>query len=372
MKRKKIFNKDTLFKIHGWVGMKLSILLFVVCFSGTLAVLSHEMDWLFNPDMRATPSKDYASWNRIVSNIETAFPGGKITYWQRAREPYLTDLIYVVQEGDLKYTFANPYTGEVQGSADVTFQRFFRDLHYYLFIPNQIGHFIVLFFGFVLLISLLTGMFYYQDWYKKLFVLKIGKGSRVFYSSLHKLVGAWSIPFMLLISATGIWYFIERADLAHVSDHMDEERPSITEAALAQYDTTARIDYDRCVAIAQQTIPGLKVKGIQVPANPRQAVYLSGTSEVPLVRYRANRVYINPYTYEVMKVQRAEEINTITWLNDIADPLHFGYWGGLLTKLIWFVLGLGLSSLILTGPWLYLKKRMKQARLQKERRLAHG
>lgn len=145
MKQQKIISKDTLFKIHGWVGMKLSILLFVVCFSGTLAVFSHEMDWLFNPYTRATPSGEYASWNAIVSNIEETFPAGKITYWTRAREPYMADLIYVVSDGDLKYTFANPYTAEVQGSADVTFQRFFRDLHYYLFIPNQVGHFIVLF-----------------------------------------------------------------------------------------------------------------------------------------------------------------------------------------------------------------------------------
>lgn len=372
MKQKKILSKDTLFKVHGWVGMKLSILLFVVCFSGTLAVFSNEMDWLFNPDMRATPADEFAPWNEIVRNIETTFPGGKITYWERAREPYMTDLIYVVSDGDLKYTFANPYTGEVQGSADVTFQRFFRDLHYYLFIPNQIGHFIVLFFGFVILVSLVTGMFYYSDWYKKLFVLKTGKGSRVFYSSLHKVVGAWSIPFMILISATSIWYFIERADAPEISPYLDEERPSIPQAELSKYDTAVSIDYDRCSAVARQAIPGLVVKGIQPPTHPRQSVYLSGTSDVPLVRYRANRVYIHPYTYEVMKVQRAEEINTITWLNDIADPLHFGYWGGLITKAVWFLFGLGLSSLVLTGPWLYLKRRIKLSSLQKERRIAHG
>lgn len=167
MNLSKVFHKDTLFKIHGWVGIKLSILFFIVCFSGTLAVFSHEMDWLFNPAMRANPQETYASRNLAVENIQMVFPEGTITYWERARESYLTDIVYVKGNEGLKYVFVNPYTAQVQGFADVTIQRFFRDLHYFLFIPDQVGNFIVLFFGFVLIISLITGMLYYRDWYKK-------------------------------------------------------------------------------------------------------------------------------------------------------------------------------------------------------------
>ncbi len=55
-------------------------------------------------------------------------------------------------------------------------------------------------------------------------------------------------------------------------------------------------------------------------------------------------MYINPNTYEVVKVQNAKNISTTMWINDIADPLHFGNWGGLTTKIIWFIFGLGISS----------------------------
>ncbi|MEX2336340.1 MAG: PepSY-associated TM helix domain-containing protein [Fulvivirga sp.] len=371
MRFSKIFNKDTLFKIHGWVGIKLSIVFFVVCFSGTLAVFSHEMDWLFNADMRAAPKDNYASRNQAVKNIQAIFPNGKITYWERAREPYLTDIVYVKSAEELKYVFVNPYTAEVQGFAAVTIQRFFRDLHYYLFIPDQVGNYLVLFFGFVLVISLITGMFYYSEWYKKLFVLKVGKGSQAFYSSLHKLVGAWSIPFMIVIGATSLWYFAERSDFPRISPQLQVAVPAI----MAPKDSTwsaMELDYDRFVTIAEKAIPGLVVKDIIPPAASDRPVYLTGTSHVPLVRHRANRVYIDPHSYEVVKVQKADEINTTTWLNDIADPLHFGYWGGLVTKVIYFIFGAGLSSLILTGPWLYIKRRLKVKRLARERRLVHG
>lgn len=368
---KKFLNKDTLFKIHGWVGMKLSILFFIVCFSGTLAVFSHEMDWLFNPSMRATPANTFASRNLAVSNILKVFPEGQITYWERSREPYLTDIVFVKVSDGLKYVFVNPYTAEVQGFASVTIQRFFRDLHYFLFIPNQVGNYLVLFFGFVLIISLITGMLYYKEWYKKLFVLKIGKGSQPFYSSLHKMVGAWSIPFMILIGATCMWYFVERSDFPKISPHLEVKVREIDPISDTSWNSMD-LDFDRFLTIAENAIPGLVVKDIVPPATPDKPFYLTGTSDVPLVRHRANRVYINPHTFEVIQVQKADEINTVTWINDIADPLHFGYWGGLITKAIWFLLGAGLSSLILTGPWLYVKRRLKVKNLTRERRLVHG
>ena len=99
------------------------------------------------------------------------------------------------------------------------------------------------------------------------------------------------------------------------------------------------------------------VGDVHPPQSPGEDLYLTGKNDVPLVRQRANRIYINPNTYEVLRVQKADEINTVMWLNDIADPLHFGYWGGLMTKIIWFILGMGISFLILSGIWITLKRK---------------
>ena len=43
-------------------------------------------------------------------------------------------------------------------------------------------------------------------------------------------------------------------------------------------------------------------------------------------------------------------------ISDIADPIHFGDWGGLVTQIIWFILGLILSIAIMFGLILSSKR----------------
>ncbi|NIJ44447.1 putative iron-regulated membrane protein [Wenyingzhuangia heitensis] len=351
--KKKIF-----YKIHSWIGIKLSVLFFIVCFSGTLATLSHEMDWLFNPEMRAIPQKEYASRNLIVNNFKKEYPEANIQYWMRSNEPYLCDIIYKKENNKISYVFANQYTGAIQGESSLTIQRFFRDLHYFLFIPFQVGNFLVLFFGFLLLISLITALCFYSKWWRKLFELQTKKGALVFFRSLHRLVGLWSIPFTLLFSITGIWYFLERANVAGIRKKANPrvgilevtKKPSIKNLELS-------LDYDKAILLAKMEIPDLVPGNIYVPQDQDDILGIVGTSTEPLVRQRANRVYLNPSDYSIVYVQKAKDINTVMWINDIADPLHFGYWGGLVTKVIWFVFGLGISSLVLSGIWITLKRK---------------
>ncbi|MEL7161318.1 MAG: PepSY-associated TM helix domain-containing protein, partial [Bacteroidota bacterium] len=182
----------------------------------------------------------------------------------------------------------------------------------------------------------------------------------------------WTIPFLLLFSITGIWYFLERSNTGGISRTANTRAPKLKQPLSDTIDLRElawSIDLDRAVDSARAQIPGLIVKDFLLPNRHDRPLYLNGKSQVPLVRNRANRVYVHPLTYEVLKVQRAEEVGNITWFNDIADPLHFGNFGGLPTKILWFLAGLGISGLVLTGIWISLKRKVKSEAAKRAQRL---
>jgi uncharacterized iron-regulated membrane protein len=361
-------DRKKLFVLHGWIGTKLSILFFIVCFSGTLATLSAEMDWLINPSMRAIPQEKFASRNTIAANFKKSFPTAEITHWSRNNVPYLCDVILKKENDKESYVFVNQYTGKIQGESNMILQRYFRMLHYNLFLPFKIGHFTVLLFGFLLFVSLATALLFYKKWWHKLFELKTGKGPLVFFRSLHRLAGLWSVPFTLLISITGFWYFIERTNIAGLGDAGNPEVPEIKSEVqkLDQIKLSLNVNYDKAIQLAEKQIPNLKVGDIAIPGYETDYLYLTGKSDVSLVRQRSNRVYIDARNYKIIKSQNAKDIGVMVWISDVADPLHFGFWGGLTTKIIWFLMGLSICSLILSGIWITLKRKAIQKKVKKE------
>ncbi|WP_026775779.1 PepSY domain-containing protein [Polaribacter sp. Hel_I_88] len=353
---KKLQKKDY-FAIHSWIGVQLSIIFFIVCFSGTLAVFSHELDWIFNSEMRASPQKELASKNKILNQLKTDFPKQHITFWEKSREEYLVDIVHLENdEGAILYVFANPYTGKIQGSSTGTIQRFFRDLHYNLFIPTDIGNYIVLLFGFLLLGSLISGLKFINN--KRKHSINIGKKNNAlaYTKNLHKTFAIWSIPFIMLFSVTGIWYFTERANLFSIADYIEDQEIENVSTNLNEAENFSySLDYDAAIKSAKSKIPNFTF-GSFVISDDEKTIEVRGNSDSKLARYRANRVVIDPQTNDVVFLQKATETNALMTINNLVDPIHFGYFGGLFTKAIWFIFGLLICYLAASGIWIYLKR----------------
>lgn len=350
------FTRKRLFQIHGWLGMTFGALLLVICFSGAAAALSHEIDWMLNPTIRSWPQGDPLPWGVWMKSATIAQPDWKPRWIAAPLNRYFAaEIIAEAPSGQLRRIYVNPYTGTVQGTSSYfNVQRFLRDFHRLLNLPTY-GLYIVSSFGFTLLFSVVSGLLFYKNWRQNLFRLRLHKGPKALWSDVHRLVGTWSFVFAAMIGVTGIWYFVEQT-LTATKWTPREVAIKLTDSKLAGHGYKPRpLDVDELVQIGHRAFPDLDMRTIWFPITSNDPIRIDGQTSALLVRDRANQIFLDPYDGEVLKVQRAENLSMYQRWEDTADPLHFGDFGGLLTKIIWSALGMALPIMILTGAYLSIR-----------------
>lgn len=362
-KKKPKTKRRKLYDLHTWVGFHLAFIMAVVLMTGTVATVSHEIDWLVQGDMRASPSQavvpgEAVSWSVMEEALRAYRPddtlqsiykigGDHFAYRARMRDEF----------GQMMFVHVDPWTGSVTGETNpLTVQRVFRDLHRYLFMPNYIGLPLVTSLAFILMIALYTGLKTTRNWRTLLFRVRINKGSRILIGDAHKAAGLWSIWFFVVMITTSVWYLAEFGASA-AGQRMAPPGVSVPADAVAQYGATIKTPpLDAVMAAATAAFPDLELTSVGFPSGANRALTVQGRVGNPLLRERANMVFLNPETLEVLKVRRAKDIGAVAYINEMADPLHFGYFGGLTTKLIWCVFGLMMTGLSLSGVWLTWKR----------------
>ncbi|KPQ05272.1 MAG: Yip1 domain [Idiomarinaceae bacterium HL-53] len=109
----------------------------------------------------------------------------------------------------------------------------------------------------------------------------------------------------------------------------------------------------------------MDITGFFYPHRHNQVMSFVGQNGSTLVRDRANRVYLDPITAEVVHSQYAQDLALVARISDTADPLHFGNFAsgnisGLTIKLIYALFGLILTALVLGGMRMHYLRTQKR------------
>jgi len=351
------------FKWHSWLGVFSGLLMFIIFWGGTFATISHELDWLVNPVLRVEVSKNPATLAVMYDKIVKEYPDAKI---QAIQAPlyhnFAAHAIVKLPDKQVRRIYINPYTLQITG--DVTYfnlQIYFRQLHQNFFGLFGYGKYIVTFMSIFLLGILVSAIYLYKNWWQNFFKLKsYKKGSRSFWSSLHKLLGLWSIWFIVIMGVTGVWYLFE-----HTRQHKIDKIFAYSDTVTGAVKPIAKLDINDTKTWAFSQLfekvstlrPDLEIKGV-TPSRGGY-FYVEGQTKHLLVRDRANKVFLDPRDASVVYSQNAGELSPYWRWSDTADPLHFGSFYGLTSKVIWFIFGIFISLLSLTGTWLYIKRLQK-------------
>ena len=358
------------FRVHSFTGVITGLLLFVLCWSGTFAVFDHELDWLTTPEARVQPDGDSAGWDAWMRTATRAYPQGRVVGMQAPAHDS-DAVVALIQRPDQprRLVYINPYTGELRGTASAfNIHRFFRNFHRSFFFPTQWGTYLVALLAVTLLLSLIAGLMFYRRWWTRFFSIATWRRPAV-WSELHKLAGLWSVWFVLIIAATGIWYGVERFRLDFgdgIFAYAGNGDLALNPIPRPGSDPAPPLlSLPELISAANRERPDLNIRTI-VPAPG--LLYLEGQAGHILVRDRANHLYLDARGGTVLYSQSANDLPLYWRWSETADPLHFGDFAGLASKTVWFVFGLLLCGLILTGTWIHARRLGRSARSRQRHR----
>ena len=360
-----MLSKSTWIAIHSWVGVKLSILLCFIVATGTLSVVSHEIDWLANPAKRVAPSTvSDMNWQAVYvqalnETAKLATPVRKIESIHAPLHPWFSaEVIYRDKDSLRHRLFFHPTTGEYLGDGRwLNWQRFFRVTHRHLMLPLTLGITIVSAFSIAILALLISSLYIYRHWWKGFFRKPRWRHRQTRWGDLHRIVGVWSLWFLLVIGLTGSWYLAERWGAAAPST---DKGYAVTDAAINEPVMPTQTSLNTMLHIARVQFPALSIEEVRFPNKAGGVVAFQGQASAILVRNRANTIQFDPVSAEAVFKQDGSDFSLHTRVSEAADPLHFGVWGEvqgnaakLLSKLLYFIFGVFLTGLCITGTYMY-------------------
>jgi uncharacterized iron-regulated membrane protein len=354
MSTKKVFRK-----LHLWLGLPSAIVLFVVCFSGSLFAFADPMMDFFSRNMAYVEAQQTPKLptEHLIMAVKQKYPAYNLTNFvaYKDNDKAVKFLLFSKEKG-LMHVFANPYTGELTGQSKCIYF-FFIVAHFHSqLLLGPAGQWIVKVATIVFLILLISGtiLWYPAKWDKtslrSFFTIKREPYKRTIFDQ-HRVLGIYSLAMLLLLGTTGLIMAFE--PLSRAVSKMagaDPDTNLITKAdtslkALPLSVTVNKLLDKPSVGAVQIKLFGLSRFDV-FPA-------ITGTS-AGILTYHGNIHYINKYTAEEIK---APKVNRNMSVQNMLMRLHIGDWGGWLGRLFTFFAGLAGAHISLTGILLWWNKR---------------
>ncbi len=345
-------NGRKLFAFHSVLGLITGALLLVISLSGSVLVFSKEIDQQINPALlKVAVGKEKAPLDNIYSQARSVFPDRYIRFRNIPRAADEAIELSVEKGDEWLFAYFDPYTGKYLGSRNARnyFLGWLLYLHYSL-LGGQIGELVVALLSVALVLSVITGFYIYRKQVLSVLTFKTGisfKNSRRAFSSLHRVIGIWSLLFNLLFAITGFWML----RYVFLPSTYGENQP----INKMPYELAVSLDSLRT---AIEKNKSFTVTSIYLPQKNRGSIIVYGSvpSQNPIYTEYVNSIEVDGDTgHEVKRTMISEQSAWVKW-DMMAFPLHAGVYGNLLLKIIYCIAGTSPALLSISGFFLWLKR----------------
>jgi uncharacterized iron-regulated membrane protein len=347
----------SLHRIFGLIG---GLFLLMLSLTGCILLFDNVIDGWMNPGMVSVTAPAKAQrmpYDVAVQTLQKQFPTAQIRglnlYPHATNRALRAD---VNESHERLWAYVDPYTGRFLGQRNMenVFVRQVRELHEHLLAP-PVGDWVLLIVGLCLVGSVLSGTWYYRK--SLLGVFKIGvrwnKPKRLVYADLHKYLGVVALLFLLVIGGTGTFFHWEKT----VGRAFGEDRPR----GPRPEPVTIKIErsVDALLMKSAAVVPGFVAEMINFPDQPDRPFVVRGnaTDANKLLGPLTAAAEFDAKTGNLTKIFNANDEDAEYKLEHLNEELHYGRYGGLVSKTIYFFLSLGMTIVTATGLLIWWGKR---------------
>ncbi|MEM9329924.1 MAG: PepSY-associated TM helix domain-containing protein [Pseudomonadota bacterium] len=376
--------------IHGWSGTVLGLLLYVVIFTGAVAVFEREIsvwsqggtqysegigrkiDRLFRQHAKEIDRKYYEEIF-IARNRSGDFRFSFQTHEKNPATDTLEDkavILTIDEETEQVVSRWEGFLSERAPDRGDTLSRFFVDIHVQLHLPNPYGLILVGILGLMMMAAAISGILIHRHLIKEMFLPVRPRKSMVSARDLHNLAGTWGIPFAILLAFTGVFFSFATTlgvpIMAMVAFGGDQQAliESVqgtakvldkTPASLASLDYIIKDAINRTEG-AYVTFIGIQHYDTMAATVRVNMATIDGQLSGNVFGYEG---VSREFTGEKPLLGQVPSLGSS--LIGIIAPLHFGSFAGIASKTVWLGLGLAMAFVSATGMLLWTKRREDQA-----------
>lgn len=353
---------------HSALGLAFAALIYLVCFSGSVAVFTQEFSRWEQPQGPVLQEVSPQAVDVAVQGALAKIPQAHDLLVRLPTPDHPRLSIHGDDAAGGEHTYVADHAGRLVGEARTPWTQFQAELHTALHLPRAWGGFVVGLTGVALLSSLISGVLSHPRVLKDAFAFRWGGSKRLQEADLHNRISVWGLPFHLVVSLTGAFLGLTTiivGVLALATFKGDASK------AYALFQGPTVKDDPRPAAKVIDVRSGLDAVAARSPDARATYIYVEHPGE------RGQHAIINLATDgrlsrgETVVVDGAGQI-----LGEVGyesgslgfrvlsamTPLHFGWFGGWPVKVAYFLLGLGLTAVTSSGVAIWLARRRDKGR----------
>lgn len=362
--------RQTMAWLHGWAGLLLGWVLYVMCLAGSLSVFRQEIgDWM-RPETRDRAPAPHA----IAAAVGWLQHHADAPAWFLAAPSDRTNTVEATWFHGASYTLRafDPVTG-LPALRQTRGGEFFYRLHFELQLPYPWGRMLAAAAAAAMLLALITGVIAHRRIFRDFFTFRPGRRQRAWLDA-HNALGVFALPFHFMITITGLVtlaslvmpWGVQAVYGTRSADWFQDLTPgAISRPASGRPGMLAPIA--PMIAEAERRF-GADV-GLVSILNPHDAaaLVLVYQSDDGGIATGGQAISFDGTTGRVLAYSK--ETRPVVKTYDVVYGLHLARFARPALRWLYFVSGLALTAGIATGLVLWIVKRRERAPLGRANRL---